>query len=131
MVKAHICSAKRATSRRFERGCSTASASGPAATAATVAAAGIRRRRRRNGTATAAPTAATPPARTARRSAFDGRERRIRPASIGRPSASTWERPGREIAAPPRVNRMAALWRPILLAPTRSTPCFGSASSPP
>ena len=33
-------------------------------------------------------------------------------------------------AAPPRVIRMAALWRPTLLAPTRSTPCFGSASSP-
>ena len=32
--------------------------------------------------------------------------------------------------APPGVIRMAALWRPTLLAPTRSTLCCGSASSP-
>ena len=65
------------------------------------------------------------PARTARRSAGDGRERAfIRSASIGRQP-----RDG-AAAAPPGVIRMAALWRPILLAPTRSTLCSGSASSP-
>ena len=56
-------------------GSSTASASGPGGEAATVTGAGIRSRRRSRGTATAAPTPPTAPARTARRSAFDGRER--------------------------------------------------------
>ena len=73
---------------------------------------GERRRRRRP----------APPAR----SAGDGRERLLIRRGEYRSAA---ERPG--AAAPPRLNRMAALCRRTLLAPTRSTPCFGSASSPP
>ena len=76
--------------------------------------------------ATAAATAPAAPARTAARSAGDGRDRLlIRPASIGASAGAAGDR-----AAPTRVIRMAALWRRTLLAPTRSTPCFGSASSP-
>ena len=98
-----------------------------------------RRRRRRpspergsaGGGAAAAPrprrrATAAAPARTAERSAGDGRERLL----IGSASIGPAGRSGRAAAAPPRVIRMAALWRRTLLAPTRSTPCFGSASSP-
>ncbi len=84
-MKAHICIAKRATSRPLERGFSTARASGPETQAPTVSGAGIRRRRRSRGAATAAATQAQAPARTVARSAGEGRdrERRIAAASIG------------------------------------------------
>ena len=74
MVKAHICIAKRATSRPRVRGRRTASASGPAAQAATVTGGGIRPRRRSSGTAKAAARAPAAPARRATRKAGDGLE---------------------------------------------------------
>ena len=74
MMKAHICIAKRTTSRPRVRGRTTATANGPAAQAATVTAAGIRARFRSSGTAKAAATAPAAPARRATRKAGDGLE---------------------------------------------------------